>query len=126
MPASGERNPELSSKSNRSSHLFEIIVLIYFSPLLPDTIYIDVGQISQHQSSQWAVLGFKNDSCMLQQRSKNILYIAHVATECDCLFVFLMNTLKIPHIHEIKSLLQDIHDNQLTYPNILDSSMQHD
>ena len=70
----GEMNPESSSKSQRSSHIFKIVVLIYFSHLLPDATYIDIGQISPHQSSQWTLLGLKNDPCMLpfrkQQRGK--------------------------------------------------------
>lgn len=65
MPASGKRNPESFSKWNRSSHLFKIMILIYFSPLLPDAIDIEVGQISPHQSSQWTVLEFKNNPCIL-------------------------------------------------------------
>ena len=71
----GETNLESSSKSQRSSQeVFKIVVLIYFSHLLPDATYTDIGQISPHQSSQWTLLGLTNDPCMLpfrkQQRSK--------------------------------------------------------
>lgn len=65
MPASGERNPKSLSKYNRNSHLFKIMILIYFSPLLPDAVDIEVGQISPYQSTQWTILEFKNDPCIL-------------------------------------------------------------
>lgn len=74
MPASGERNPKSSSKYKRTSQLFKIMILIYFSPLLPDAIDIEVGQISPHQSPQWTVLEFKNDPCILPlENSKEVL-----------------------------------------------------
>lgn len=52
------------------------------------------------------------------RKKKFLNYIEYVAIVCDCLLIFFIKTLKIQCTHVIKSLLKDIHHNQLTYPNM--------
>lgn len=96
-----------------------MMVSIYFSLLLPDVTSIELGKTCPHQSSQWTVLGFKNDPHMLQQKGKVKKNVYWICRNSVWLFIHLLiNTLKMQCTHVTKSLSKDVHHNQLTYHNI--------